>query len=153
MKSQGQKMFIAIICADLLVVLAILVVRSINELRTSNNAVQNTAVTETAPGIVIHGSVRNSSEKGVENVAIYAEYAGIAGELVAVTDSQGNYETKFYTIPGDEMVTVWAQRTGLQFQPENCFWRHYYGYEMKTCDFLVQPILKSYLPLISKSNK
>ncbi len=142
---------IAIVCADLLIVLIVLGIRVINSHRSDNTVVKNTSVPETAPGIVVSGSVRNSNGVGVENVAIYAKYAGYAKLLIATTDNVGNYQSVFYTIPGDEMVTVWAERSGLQFKADTCYWQHYSGHELKACDFLAQPIMKIYLPLVTRA--
>ncbi len=143
MRPQKRKIFIIFICVGMFAGLALLVRWSTHSRGLKTNVVEYTAVPQTTPGIVISGSVRNSNGEGVENVAIYDNYASYPGRLIATTDAAGNYESKFYPIPGDEMVTVWAELSGLQFQPEYCYSRHYYGYEKRTCDFLAQPIEKN----------
>ncbi len=151
MKSQGRQLFIAIVCADILIVIAILVIRAVNSHGSINiNVVQNTSVPEAAPGVVVSGSVKDISERSVESVPIYAKYANYPGQLIAETDAAGNYKSEFLAVPGNETVTVWAERSGLQFQPPTCFWHHQVGYEMKACDFLAQPTIRIYLPIISK---
>jgi hypothetical protein len=90
-----------------------------------------------APGWVVYGFVRDKSGTGMEGVSIYRSYASYAGVEIATTDINGDYQSDFYAIPGDEMVTVWADRSDLEFTPENYHWRHYYGYEQVECDFLL----------------
>lgn len=148
MKSQGRQVLIVIICADVLIVLAILVIRLYNSRSSDNSTVQNTSVPEVAQGMVVSGSVRNSDGTGVENVAILAKYADGSGELIATTDAAGNYRSEFYAIPGVEMMTVWAEQSGVFFQPATYYWRHPTGYEIKKCDFIAQSLNKIYLPLI-----
>ena len=94
---------------------------------------------EPAPGLMIYGTVKDQNSAGVENVAIYRSYSSYPGIVIATTDANGYYESDFYQIPGDEMVTIWAEKQGISFQPENYHWRHYYGYERAECNFLVQP--------------
>ena len=96
-----------------------------------------TPVAGFVPGWVVYGFVRDKSGAGVEGVSIYRSYASYAGVMIATTDDNGYYQSDFYAIPGDEMITVWADRSGLKFDPENYYWRHYYGYEQVECDFLV----------------
>lgn len=96
-----------------------------------------TPVAGSAPGWVVCGFVRDMSGAGVEGVSIYRSYASYAGVMIATTDANGYYQSDFYAIPGDEMITVWADRSGLEFDPENYYRRHYYGYEQAECDFLV----------------
>ena len=71
----------------------------------------------------------------LEGVKIYRSFASYEGEVVAVTGKDGTYRSEFMFIPGDEMVTVWAELEGYTFTPENIYWRHYYGYEESTLDF------------------
>jgi len=96
-----------------------------------------TPVVESAPGLVVYGFVRDKSGVGVEGVSIYRSYASYAGVVIATTNAKGYYQSDLYPIPGDEMVSVWADRSGLKFDPENYHWRHYHGYEQTECDFLV----------------
>ena len=71
----------------------------------------------------------------LEGVNIYRSFASYEGEVVAITGKDGTYRSEFVFIPGDEMVTVWAELEGYTFTPENEYWRHYYGYEERTVDF------------------
>jgi len=90
---------------------------------------------EPAPGLVVHGMVQDGSGVGLENVQIYRSYAAYPGEVIATTDAHGQYASAFYPIPGDEMVSVWAEQAGVVFTPALCSWRHYYGFEQRQCDF------------------
>jgi DNA primase large subunit len=74
----------------------------------------------------------------VAGVEIFRRYAGYPGEVVATTNAEGYYLSDFYPIPGDEMVTVWAEAPELRFAPEYYYWRHYYGYEITGHDFTVR---------------
>jgi hypothetical protein len=85
-------------------------------------------------GLVLLGTVTIDG-RPLEGVNIYRSFASYAGEVVTVTGKDGTYRSKFMFIPGDEMVTVWAELEGYTFTPENVNWRHYYGYEERTVDF------------------
>jgi hypothetical protein len=148
MKSQGRSVFIVIVCADVLIVLVILAVRLINSRSSDNSLIQGTSVPEISQGMLVSGTVRNSDGTGMENVAIYAKYTDNAATLIATTDAAGNYRSEFYAIPGVEMMTVWAEQSGVFFQPQTYYWRHPAGYEIKVCDFIIQTLNKIYLPLI-----
>ena len=100
------------------------------------------------PGLVVYGVVRNLSGSGVENVNIYRSYAGYQGVLIATTDATGFYQSDFYYIPGDEMVTVWAEESGLVFEPEFYYWRHYYSYQVKECNFQAHLPWVYYFPIV-----
>ncbi len=98
------------------------------------------SITPTAePGLVVQGHVRLADGTGVAGVTICRSYASYDGEPMATTDSDGYYQTEFSYIPGDEMVTVWAIYEGYIFEPEDYFWRHYFGYELATRDFIAVP--------------
>jgi hypothetical protein len=86
-------------------------------------------------GLVLKGTV-TLDEKPLEGVKIYRSFASYEGEVVAVTGKDGTYRSEFMYIPGDEMVTVWAELEGYTFTPENEYWRHYYSYEERTVDFV-----------------
>jgi hypothetical protein len=90
------------------------------------------------PGLVIQGYVRLNvaGGPGLANVKIYRGFASYPGDLVAITDQDGYYETEFVSIPGDETVTVWAELAGYSFSPAQHSWRHYYGYELVRLDFV-----------------
>lgn len=92
----------------------------------------NSATKET--GLILQGIVTLDGSP-LEGVKIYRTFASYEGEMVAVTGRDGTYRSEFMYIPGDEMVTVWAELEGYTFAPENVFWRHYYGYEESTLDF------------------
>jgi hypothetical protein len=94
-------------------------------------------IIETSPGLVVYGTVTDQNGMGVENVNIYRSYASYAGLVIATTDANGDYASVFYPIPGDENVTIRAEKLGLSFEPENYHWRHYYGYEKLKCDFQI----------------
>ncbi len=98
------------------------------------------ATAEPTPGLVISGKVLDEQGDGVENVQIYRSYSAYKGEVIATTDATGYYESGLYFIPGDEMVSVWAVKPGFSFEPENYYFRHYYGIELKELNFkAVQP--------------
>jgi hypothetical protein len=153
MKSQGKYVLLVIVCADLLIILAIVGIRLINNRATAKIIPQSTPVPENEPGLVVYGSVRGMNSEGVGNVTIYRQYASYPGVVIATTDASGYYKSDFYSIPGDEMVSVWAESTGLNFLPERCSWRHYYGSETKACDFVVQSLDIFFLPVISQDTK
>jgi hypothetical protein len=89
------------------------------------------------PGLKITGRVVDSTGSGVENVKIYRSYSSYPGEEIATTGVGGYYASTFYQIPGDEMITVSAEKPGLVFEPAYYNWRHYYGFENAECNFRV----------------
>jgi hypothetical protein len=89
-------------------------------------------------GLMVQGHVRLEDGTGVAGVTICRSFASYAGEPVATTDPEGYFQTEFSYIPGDEMVTVWAYYDGHVFDPESHYWRHYYGYELATRDFVAE---------------
>jgi uncharacterized repeat protein (TIGR01451 family) len=109
-----------------------------------------THLTKPTPGLIIQGHVWRNYEggPGLANVAIYRSFAGYPGQMVATTDQDGYYQSGFVYIPGDETVTVWAELEGYTFRPATYYWRHYYGHEVATRDFVAIPNV--YLPLILK---
>jgi hypothetical protein len=86
-------------------------------------------------GLLLQGSVTLDG-KPLPGVKIFRSYASYPGEVVATTGRDGTYRSEFMFIPGDEMVTVWAELEGYTFAPENEYWRHYHGYEERTVDFM-----------------
>lgn len=90
------------------------------------------------PGLVIQGYVRLNvaGGPGLANAKIYRGFASYPGDLVAITDQNGYYETEFVSIPGDETVTVWAELEGYTFTPAQHSWRHYHGYKLTRLDFV-----------------
>jgi hypothetical protein len=153
MKSQGRLLLFVIIVADVLIVLAVVALKLISSRGTTESTVQNTDTPKSSPGLMIYGTVLGTDGEGLDNIAIYRSYSSYPGVEIAVTDASGYYQTDFYSIPGDEMVSVWAESAGLQFTPASCSWRHYAGYEMRACDFSVLVISKMYLPLTSRAPK
>ncbi len=87
------------------------------------------------PGLVVYGTVLDQQGVGVENVSIYRSYASYPGEVIATSDASGYYQSDFYWIPGDENVSIRAEKSGSVFSPEACDWRHYHGYERVECNF------------------
>ena len=109
--------------------------------------VTKTPTVAPTPGLVIRGRVRlNGTGAGLGGVGIYRAFASYPTVLVATTDPNGNYVAAFQTIPGDEMVTVYAQLNGYAFDPAQYYWRHYYGYEDRTLDFVAYPPLPTNTP-------
>ena len=84
--------------------------------------------------MIVHGQV-TFNDRGLEGVKIYRRFSAYPPELIAITDENGNYESAFINIPGDEMVSIEAELTGYQFDPPYYYWRHYHGYEETTCNF------------------
>jgi hypothetical protein len=101
------------------------------------------------PGLVLRGKVRLDDSRGLEGVKIFRALASYDGVQVAVTDSEGSYQSEFQFIPGDEMIRAWAELPGYILLPEKgaseqreYYWRHYYGYEERTLNFIARPSLK-----------
>jgi hypothetical protein len=97
-------------------------------------------------GLVIHGMVHLENGQGLANAKIYRALASYGGVLAAVTDSTGHYESNFQFIPGDEMISVWAELPGYTLEPieggsnqGKFFWRHYRGYEDRELNFFGRP--------------
>jgi hypothetical protein len=107
------------------------------------------------PGLIIRGDVHLNDFKGVgfPDARIYRAFAGYAGELVATTDKTGHYDTGFARIPGDEMVAVWAAKEGYMFEPQQYYWRHYYGREVSVSDFYASPLVASCPPPLPTPNR
>jgi hypothetical protein len=105
---------------------------------------------EPTPGLIVQGHVWLDREggAGLAGVDIYRSYAAYPGTVVATTNADGFYRSDFYYIPGDEMVTVWAGLGGYSFEPALYYWRHYYGYEERTLDFVASEPYTCYLPLV-----
>ena len=88
------------------------------------------------PGLIIRGTVQLADGTGLANVSICRNFASYPGTVVAKTDANGNFESAFAFIPGDEMVGVWPLAPGYTFRPESYRWRHYYGSEDRGLDFI-----------------
>jgi len=91
------------------------------------------------PGLVFSGYVRLSDGTGLANVTICRNFASYPGDAIATTDYSGHYQAVFAFIPGDEMIGVWPIAAGYTFSPQNYRWRHYYGAEGRSLDFLAAP--------------
>ena len=105
-----------------------------------------TPTATTTPGLVVAGHVRlnGAAGPGLPNVAIHLYFANYApGSVVATTNADGYYETAFMYIPGDEMVTVWPERTGYAFAPPIANWRHYLGMEYAGRDFVATVVTQT----------
>lgn len=88
------------------------------------------------PGLIVRGYVRLADGTGLADVSICRNYASYDGTVVARTDANGYFESQFASIPGDEMVGVWPMAAGYTFQPDNYRWRHYYGKEDRSLEFI-----------------
>lgn len=98
------------------------------------------------PGLVVRGHVRLQDGSGLPGVTICRNYASYPGVVVATTDADGYFQTDFAFIPGDEMVSVWPLAAGYTFQPDSVRWRHYYGPEDRTLDFVASPTSATAVP-------
>lgn len=90
---------------------------------------------DTQTGVCIDGHVALNEGSGLANVRIYLSLAAYPGEIVAITDRNGDFLSAVKFIPGDENVTVWAELEGYIFDPPNDHWRHYHGLEFRTLNF------------------
>ena len=90
--------------------------------------------------MVVKGQVRLEDGTALPDVSIYRSYASYDGSVAAITDQHGSYQSSFAHIPGDEMVTVWAELAGYTFEPERESWRHYAGYEVRVLDFVASKV-------------
>ncbi len=105
-----------------------------------------TAISPT-PGVIVRGHVRLADGSGLPGIPICRNFASYPGVVVATTDADGYFQSDFAFIPGDEMVSVWPNATGYTFQPDNIRWRHYYGPEDRTLDFVASPASATAVPL------
>ena len=48
------------------------------------------------------------------------------------------------------MVTVSAEGLGLAYEPKQYYWRHYYGYEGASCNFIAYTASENYLPFVTR---
>lgn len=108
------------------------------ETQTSTLTPQASPVSTDTPGLIVHGRV-TSNGVGLANVQIYRRFSAYPREQIAITDTNGYYQSAFIGIPGDEMVSVEAELDGYTFDPPYYYWRHYYGYEDTKCDFTGVP--------------
>lgn len=90
-------------------------------------------------GLNLHGTVLLNGV-GLSGVNIYRSYASYPLALVAVTGADGAYQVPFAYIPGQENITVKAEKAGYSFDPVQAYWIHYPGIENKTVDFVAAPV-------------
>ena len=95
-------------------------------------AVETTAT----PGIILRGHVTTHDGTGVAGISICRNFASYNGVIVATTDANGYFQSDFAFIPGDEMIGVWPLAAGYTFDPASYRWRHYYGPEDRSLDFV-----------------
>ena len=98
------------------------------------------------PGLILRGHVRLTTGPELANVSICRSFASYPGVIIATTDTAGYFQSSFAFIPGDEMVGIWAEKAGYSFDPPYYRWRHYYGYEDHTLDFVARPTSATSVP-------
>ena len=135
-------------CTGLLILLLLLGFASVISHGVAREAHADTPTP--VPGLVVYGNVKDRRGVGVAGVNIYRKYASYEAVLLATTDANGEYQSNFYYIPGDETITVWAEGLGLRYGPEHYMWRHYYGYQRTECSFLAMLPNENYLPIITR---
>jgi hypothetical protein len=108
---------------------------------------------ESTPGLIVQGHVWLDREggDGLAGVDIYRSYASYPGTVVATTEADGFYQSEFAFIPVDETSSVWAELDGHTFEPPLYFWRHYYGFEVATLDFVATAPYSCYLPFVCRT--
>jgi hypothetical protein len=100
-------------------------------------------------GLTVRGrvSLGETGGPGLEGVAMRLFFSSYyPGDVVAITDSGGHYQSAFIYIPGDEMVTVWPQLAGYAFEPPHHYWRHYAGVEHAVRDFVAHAVTPTPTP-------
>ncbi len=107
---------------------------------------ETTSTPDPRPGLILRGNVRLANGQGLADARIFIALASYAGKIAAVTDSNGDYQSEFQFIPGEEMIRVWAELDGYAIMPEEesqesgeYFWRHYFGLETLVLNFLARP--------------
>ena len=91
-----------------------------------------------ATGILLRGHVTVNG-MGLPGVKMYRNIAVYPAEVIAITDENGYYESEFFSIPGDEMISLEPKLEGYTFTPPYYYWRHYHGYVEYTWDFTAAP--------------
>jgi hypothetical protein len=82
------------------------------------------------PGIVLWGRVSDRLwpvEMGVPGAKIYVTVGSTRAELVATTDPQGYFVSKFVSLEGDADVRVWAAHAAYSFASGEAHWYHKAG--------------------------
>ena len=90
-------------------------------------------------GMVVRGRVTVNGV-GLAGVNIYKRFNAYPRDLIATTDENGDYESEFIGIPGDEMTSIEAELVGYTFDPPYYYWRHYHGYEITTLNFVATSV-------------
>ena len=90
-------------------------------------------------GVQVYGRVALKDGSGLPNAQVYLSLAAYSGEVIAMTDHNGEFPTTFIYISGDENVTVWVESEGYSFIPPYHIWRHYHGLEKKMLIFTAFP--------------
>jgi hypothetical protein len=95
--------------------------------------------------LVLRGRVLLRDGSPLQGVKIFRSLAGYQGEAVAVTGADGFFESDLKYIPGDEMISVWAELPGYTISPDDtscqdgrCYWRHYASFEERSLFFTAQ---------------
>jgi len=139
--------WIIAVCLAVIVACNSMKQRGDNEVSTTDMPTIAAPDSTPQPGLQIEGHVTRQDGSGLAGVRIYRRFASYPGVLVATTDESGYYNCEFQPIPGDEMVGVWAVLEGYSLQPKDnsvtweqgiYYWRHYYGYEERVLDFIVE---------------
>lgn len=99
------------------------------------------------PGLTLHGYVRLGDGSGLAGITICRNFASYPGVIVGTTDQNGYFQSAFVFIPGDEMVGVWPNSSGYAYEPPYYRWRHYYGSEDRSLDFVASPTTTPNTPL------
>jgi len=90
-------------------------------------------------GLIVRGHVTLNGA-GLVGVEVYKRFSAYPWERIATTDENGYYESEFIAIPGDEMVSIQVEFARYNFEPPYYYWRHYYGFEDTTHDFVASPV-------------
>lgn len=90
-------------------------------------------------GVQDYGQVVLKDGSGLPNARVFLSLAAYSGEMIAMTDNNGDFQAAFKVIPGDENVTVWAESEGYSFIPPYHIWRHYHGLEKRMLVFKAVP--------------
>jgi hypothetical protein len=122
--------------------------------KSMNTSSRAAALYQDSPGLSISGYVLLENDQGLPGATIFRTLAvHWPGAQVATTGADGFYQSAFFDIPGDETVTVHAERACYTFLPEYVTWRHYYGHEVKEINFTAYPApcLHFYMPILQSS--
>ncbi len=147
MKTKIRRELIIFLCTVAVVACNFSRTKSTHQVIVPSNSRPSTPAITPRPGLQIEGHVTKQDGSGLTGVRIYRKFASYSGVLVATTDPTGYYRGEFLPIPGDEMVSVYAEIEGYSIIPKDStstwqtgsyYWRHYYGYEEKILDFVAE---------------